>query len=86
MKVLGLKNLVREEGVIYYRKVFNCSAIIELPTSTAEVPIHFTIEMTPLGSKEIELQFLERIEYPLVPVIKQLKAYITEQDYEGKLL
>lgn len=86
MKVLGLNNIIREEGVIYYRKSFTANAEIELPLKTINTPISFTIEMSPLGEKTIDIVFLENIDYPLLPILKILKEIIKQQDYEGKLL
>lgn len=86
MKVLGLNNIIREEGVIYYRKCFTANAEIELPLKTINTPISFTIEMSPLGEKAIDIVFLENIDYPLLPILKILKEIIKQQDYEGKLL
>jgi len=86
MKVLGLNNIIREEGVIYYRKCFTANVEIELPLKTINTPISFTIEMSPLGEKAIDIVFLETIDYPLLPILKILKEIIKQQDYEGKLL
>jgi len=86
MKVLGLKDIIREEGVIYYRKCFTAKAEIELPLKTVCTPISFTIEMSPLGEKTIDIIFNESIDYPLLPVIKILKEIIKQKDYEGQLL
>jgi len=86
MKVLGLNEVIREEGVIYYRKSFTAKAEIELPLKTINAPISFTIEMSPLGEKDIDIKFHEHIEYPLLPILRELKAIIKQQDYEGKLL
>ena len=86
MKVLGLYNIVREEGVIYYRKCFTADVELELPLKTIKSPIYFTIEMSPLGEKDIKIKFLETVEYPLLPILKSLKEIIKQQDYEGKLI
>lgn len=86
MKVLGLHNIVREEGVIYYRKCFTADVELELPLKTIKSPIYFTIEMSPLGEKDIKIKFLETVEYPLLPILKSLKEMIKQQDYEGKLI
>lgn len=86
MKVLEIKNIVREDGVIYYRKSFTADAVIEIPQKTIETPVAFTVEMTPLGSKNVDITFLEDVEYPLLPIIQQMKKIIKEKDYEGQLL
>lgn len=86
MKVLGLHNIVREEGVIYYRKCFTADVELELPLKTIKSPIYFTIEMSPFGEKDIKIKFLETVEYPLLPILKSLKEIIKQQDYEGKLI
>ena len=86
MRILGLHNIIREEGVIYYRKCFTANVEIELPLKTINPPISFTIEMSPLGEKDIKINFLESVDYPLLPIIKSLKEIIKQPDYEGKLL
>lgn len=85
MKVLGLKNVMRDETFIYYRKTFLGYCVIELPLTTVDVPIEFVIEMSPLGSKTIDIEFKDTFDYPLLPVLKQLKELILNEDYEGRL-
>lgn len=85
MRVVELKNLQREEGQIFYLKKYNCDAVLELPTSTEETPIFFTIETNPFGQKYIELTFIRPINYPLVPVKKALLEYILTEEMEGRL-
>jgi len=85
MKVIGLKNVMRDETFIYYRKTFLGDAVIELPLVTATVPIEFVIEMSPLGSKTIDIEFKGSFDYPLLPVLKELKELILNEDNEGRL-
>ncbi|MCQ2612868.1 MAG: hypothetical protein MJ183_04610 [Treponemataceae bacterium] len=85
MRVIDLKNVNRDEGFIYYRRTFLADAVIELPLVTVTVPVEFTIEMTPLGSKEIDIELKDSVDYPLVPLLKQLKECILNKDSEGQL-
>lgn len=85
MKIIGLKDLKREEGYIYYRRNFLADAVVEIPGSNFETPIKFCIETTPLGTKNVEIELSNSINYPLLPVKKALKEYILTQDKEGKL-
>lgn len=85
MEVLEIKNLYREETGLYYRRNFTGLAVIELPIKTIEVPLDFIIEMGPLGNKDFDIELKDKIDYPLLPVMKKLKEFIELLDKEGKL-
>ncbi len=85
MEVLEIKNLYREETGLYYRRNFTGLAVIELPIKTIEVPLDFIIEMGPLGNKDFDIELKDKIDYPLLPVMKKLKEYIEKLEAEGKL-
>ena len=86
MQILDLKNLQKNEGVIYYRRQYNADAEIELPNQIELLPVSFTIETGPLGNKEFELEFdSSKITYPLLPLKKALKDFILLKDSNGEL-
>ncbi len=85
MRVIELKNVHRDEGYIYYRRTFQADAVLELPLKTLQTPVEFTIELSPLGTKDIDISFLDNIDYPLLPITKLLKELILSQDSEGLL-
>ena len=85
MKILGLKNLFREEGYIYYRRNFTGIADVEIPGQTLEADIDFCIETDPFGKKTVDIQITKTLNYPILPIKKALKDYILIQDSEGKL-
>lgn len=85
MRVLEFKNLAREEGQIFYLRKYSCEAVFEMPTSSFEIGVNFSIETTPLGEKNIVISFAEALNYPILPVKKALKEFILLQDKEGHL-
>ena len=85
MEVLEIKNLYREETGLYYRRNFTGLAVIELPIKTIEVPLDFIIEMGPMGNKDFDIELKDKIDYPLLPVMKKLKEFIEQLVKEGKL-
>jgi hypothetical protein len=85
MKVVELENLQREEGEIFYLRKYHCTALIEFPTTTEEVPIFFSIETNPLGQKTIDLSVIKPLNYPLLPVKKALINFIFTEELEGRL-
>ena len=76
MKVIAVKDVVRKDVPIYYRLLYTGVAVLELTKGNAEYRIDFSIEIKPTGQKEIVITFLDEIDYPLVPVTKELKKYI----------
>lgn len=87
MQVLGLSKLSSEGTYIYYRRTYSATATLQLINSEANIEISFTIEIGPLGDKNIYVDIDPScdIDYPLIPVKSALKTYILEMDNEGKL-
>lgn len=85
MNILELKNIEREEGQIFYFRKYTADAILELPTETATTPISFSIETGPFGDRKISVKVIEAPNYPVLPLLSALKAYILDNDKEGRL-
>ena len=85
MKVISIKDMIRKDVPIYYRKLYTGVAVIELNRGPADYRIDFSIEYKPTGQKDISINFLDTIDYPLVPVNKELKNHINELDSSGRL-
>jgi len=80
MKVVSIKDMIRKDVPIYYRKLYTGVAVIEMTKGPSDYRIDFSIEYKPTGQKEITVSFIDAIDYPLVPVNKELKNYILELD------
>ena len=76
MKIIAIKDIVRKDVPIYYRLLYTGVAVIELTKDPEDFRIDFSVEIKPTGQKEITVTFLDDIDYPLVPVCKELKKLI----------
>jgi len=85
MKIISIKDMIRKDVPIYYRKLFTGVAVIELNKGPEDYRIDFSIEYKPTGHKDITIKFIDTIDYPLVPVNKELKTYIEELENAGGL-
>jgi len=85
MKVVAIKDIIRKDVPIYYRLLYTGVAVIELAKGAENYRIDFTIEIKPTGLKDISVTFLDNLEYPLLPVIKELKVIIDKM-HEDELL
>jgi len=85
MKIIEIKNIIRKDFPIYYRRLYSGTVVLELVNKPVEVPLDFQIEQKPTGFSEIGIKFLQDVDYPLVPLYKELKNYIGAMDSEGKL-
>jgi hypothetical protein len=85
MKILAIKNITRKEVPIYYRRVYSGLALIELLNKTLEVALEFLVENKPTGQTEISVTLGEKIDYPLLPLKKELKNFIASLDQNGQL-
>jgi len=85
MKVVAVKDIVRKDVPIYYRMLYTGVAVIEMTTDATDYRIDFSIETKPTGNREITVSFLDDLDYPLVPVIKELKKFIESMHQNGAL-
>ncbi|MDR1839949.1 MAG: hypothetical protein LBQ93_10255 [Treponema sp.] len=85
MKVVTIKDMIRKDVPIYYRKLFTGVAVIELNSGPSNYRLDFCIEYKPTGQKDISVSFIDSIDYPLVPVTRELKNYINELETTGAL-
>ena len=85
MRVVELQNLVREDVQIFYIRKYAATAVLDLTARTANVEIEFSIEMNSFGNKEISLSIKTQIDYPLIPIRKAIREYLTNLEHEGKL-
>ena len=85
MIIVEIKDIVRKELPIYYRRLYSGIAVMELVKKPVEISLDFQIEHKPTGQTEINLTFRDNIDYPLLPLQNQLKKYIGDLDSGGKL-
>jgi hypothetical protein len=85
MKIVAIKDIVRKDVPIYYRLLYTGVAVIELTKDPADFRIDFSVEIKPTGQKEVGVTFLDEVDYPLLPVIKELKALIETMHTNGTL-
>jgi len=85
MKIIGIHDIVRKDVPIYYKRFYKGTLVIQLINKSQEVPVEFIIEHKPTGSTEISATLAEKLDYPLVPLMKELKHYIDELDSSRKL-
>ena len=80
MKIITIKDMIRKDVPIYYRMLYTGVAVIELNKGPQNFRLDFSIETKPTGQKEISISFIDTIDYPLVPLSKELKQYISQLD------
>lgn len=85
MKIVELKDLQREEGQIFYIRKYTGTVSVELPTNIESLKIKFTIEIDPLSNKKVDLELLNQINYPVLPLKKSITEFILNEDSEGRL-
>ena len=85
MKIIEIKDIVRKDVPIYYRRLYSGVAVLELMNKPLEVPLDFQVEQKPTGQSEINITLSQAVDYPLVPLHKELKNFIGALDSGGKL-
>jgi len=85
MKVVSIKDMIRKDVPIYYRKLYTGVAVIELNQKSTDYRIDFSIEYKPTGQKDVNVSFIDNIDCPIVPINRELRIYISELDSNGGL-
>ncbi|MDR0487359.1 MAG: hypothetical protein LBG91_03840 [Treponema sp.] len=85
MKILAINDILRKDVPIYYRRLYTGLASLEFTTKTTNCRIDFSIEFKPTGEKLISVTYADQIDYPLIPLTKELKVFINELDLNGGL-
>jgi len=85
MQIIEIKNIVRKDFPIYYRRLYSGIATLELINKPVDVPLDFQIEQKPTGHTEIGVTLSGIVDYPLVPLQRELKNFINVLDSSGKL-
>jgi hypothetical protein len=85
MRVLEIKNITRKDVPIYYRRLFSGIAIMDLMNKSVERQIDFAIETKPTGQKNISVTLTEPVDYPLIPLLRELKKFVDTLDGNGGL-
>ena len=85
MQIIEIKEIVRKDVPIYYRRLYSGIAILELINKHIEVPLDFQVEQKPTGQVDIGVTLNGEIDYPLVPLQKELKSFIRNLDSSGTL-
>ena len=85
MKITEIKNIVRKDVPIYYKRFYKGIAILSFLNKNSEIPLEFVIEHKATGDIDINVTLNEQADYPLVPLLKELKNYIGELDSSNRL-
>jgi hypothetical protein len=85
MNILEIKDIVRKDVPIYYRRLYTGVAVIEVLNKAQDIHMDFSIEHKPTGQKEILITLTDKVDYPLVPVNAALKKAIDDLDASGGL-
>jgi len=87
MKLTEIVDIVKKDIPLHYRNEYTANAVFDLSEGKSlSRRIEFIVEMSPIGSKDIRINFVDPIDYPLVPVLKSLKDEIYQLDRKGSLL
>lgn len=86
MKVLEIRDIKKKNIPLHYRNEFKASAIFEYKNQKREEsPVEFTLEHSATGTIDISVRILNKLNYPLLPALKSLKAHIRDLEKQGKL-
>ena len=86
MKVKEINSISKEDGFIYYINRYRGNAVLEILAKEVSIPVSFSIEINPLGQKNIEVENLpSSLNYPVMPVKKSLKEFIDSMYSDGVL-
>ena len=85
MRVIELKDVLRKETHLHYRREFTACAVLDILDRPMEKRIEFTMESTPLGTLKVNVHLIDQVEYPVIPILSGIKDFVTDLDRRGHL-
>lgn len=85
MKIVELTNLSRKDTHVYYRREFKADAVVEYLSKKRSIAVEFTLEHSPLGSIDIKATIKENLDFPVLPLLANLKSYVSDLEKRGFL-
>ena len=77
MIVHGIEQLTKKDIPLYYRNEYEGLGDLEFPLGERRrVPVEFSVEIKPDGQRIVVVKVKDRLDYPLMPVIRALKETI----------
>ena len=76
MIVSEIKNIEKEDTHIYYRQKYIGTAIYTILGKEQNGKVEFFVEHKPTGETEIQVQMIDKIDYPLLQIMMELKACV----------
>lgn len=84
MQLLTIEKLTKKDTLIYYRNQYEGTAVFSLiADKQASVRFQSTVEIKPTGERDVTVELLDSIDYPLVPILQSLKNEISIIDQKG---
>jgi hypothetical protein len=81
--------MVKKDIPLRYRNDFTGNAVISFPVfgdvKEVETPFECTVENSALGGVRVSVSIREKIDYPVVPVIRAIKDHILSLEETGQL-
>ncbi len=76
MIVKDIVGIEKKNSLIYYREEFSGIAIYHILGKVQKGNIEFLVEADPMGNKNIILNLIDKPDYPLLPIRRDLKKII----------
>ncbi len=86
MVVSKLVDIERKESHIYYMQDFTATMVYSIVGREKKGRIAFSIEHKPTGEMVITVRFIDDVDYPLLPLIIDLKTTIKKLIETNELL
>lgn len=85
MNAIELKDIVRKDTALYYRRLFTATVSLDILGSVMDRRVEFIIETHPTGKKDVSVTLVDPVEYPLVPILRSIKELVAAMDGKGAL-
>lgn len=86
MTIASLDDLTLIDSPVHYRRRYTATALLTYGHDGAErAAVAFSLEHTPYGRVEIRVELRDNVNYPLLPIYRELKRHIYALEQEGRL-
>ena len=86
MQVAKIADITRVPLPIDYRRMYRGRAHVQVGQQLVNpAEIEFVLELSPFGSQNVTVSFLDQTDYPIIPALRIIKEHIKSLDRSGGL-
>ena len=85
MQLIDIIDIRKKDLPVHYRHVYQATALFSYRGNELRTRLEFVLEQTAIGSTDLHVSFIDDPDYPLIPILKQVKEKVRSLESDREL-